>query len=414
MKKNKSLPLLLFLFAPLALPLFSHDAEINIGGENRYKSVRLIPQIYNAAHRNLSDLLIKNGDENVPYFISSSTGKTNETRETYLMRQINSYIKDDYFFFDYKLAVTRDSDIIATSIEFFTRNAGFAKSVELFGSYDNIHWEFVQSDMLYVVDSKSKLEINHPQKYTHYRLRLANNLEQISFYNVELVYSLQISEETFFIESFRPEFTLETKDRTTKILIEGVKNLRLCDLQIETDSMFIRNVSALGGNGKELYNLSVNGTTYTDTVLPLNRKVSETEIFTVIINDGDDKPINIEGIVARYYADDLVFQGNEFQGNVFQRNLGDVYKLEFGVDLSRSAPVYDIERYKTEILKGPIDRLELGEIVYVQAEPESEPVSYRIIFNIVIVVVGIMLGLLIILKLRKGSQGSGPTPDSSA
>jgi hypothetical protein len=381
---------------PLVVPLFSHDAEIKIEGENRYKSIRLIPRIYNEAHRNLSDLLIKNGDENIPYFINSSTGKTNEIRETYLLRQINSYIKEDNFYFDFELAFARDSDIIATSMEFSTSNSGFAKPVDVFGSYDNIHWEFVQSDMLYAVDSKSKLEINfiRPQKYTHYRLRLANNLEQISFYNVELVYSLRISEETFFIESFRPEFTVETKDKTTKILIEGLKNLRLCDLQIETDSMFIRNVRAPGENDKELYNLSVNGTTYTDTVLPLNRKIPENGIFTVIIIDGDDKPINITGIIARYYADDLVFQGN-----AFQRNEGDVYRLEFGVDLSRAAPVYDIERYKTEILKGSIDGLELGEIVYAQVEPEREPVSYRIIFNIVIIIIGILLAALIIIRL---------------
>jgi hypothetical protein len=392
-KKTNILLLLLFIFAPLAPPLFSHEAEIKIEGESNYKSIRLIPGIYNEAHRNLSDLLIKNGDENIPYFINSSTGKTNETRETYLMRQINSYIKDDNFYFDFELAFARDSDIIATSMEFSTRNSGFAKPVDVLGSYDNIHWEFVQSDMLYVVDNKWKLEINfnRPQKYTHYRLRLANNLEQISFNKVELVYSLRISEKTFFIESFRPEFTVETKDKTTTILIEGLKNLRLSDLQIETDSMFIRNVRAQGEKDKELYNLSVNGTTYTDTVLPLNRKVSESDIFTVIINDGDDKPINITGITARYYADDLVFQGNT----------GDVYRLEFGVDLSRAAPVYDIERYKNEILKGPIDRLELGEINYVQVEPKREPVSYRIIFNIVIIVIGILLGVLIILKLKK-------------
>jgi hypothetical protein len=392
-KKTKILLFLLFFFAPLAPPIFSHDADIEIEGENRYKSVRLIPHVYNAAHRSLSDLLIKNGDENIPYFINSSTGKTNETRETYLMRQINSYIKDDNFFFDFELAFARDSDIIATSIEFFTVNSGFAKPVDIFGGYDNIHWEFVQSDMLYAVESKSKLEINFnpPQKYTHYRLKLANNLEQISFYNVELVYSLRISEETFFIESFRPQFNVETKDKKTKILNEGLKNLRLCDLQIETDSMFIRNVMAPGEKEKELYNLSVNGTTYTDTILPLNRKVSESGIFTVVINDGDDKPINITGIAARYYADDIVFQGN----------LGDVYRLEFGVDLSRPAPVYDIGRYKNEILKGPIDRLSLGGIVYVKAEQPLEKIPYRVIFNIVIIAIGFLLGALIILKLKK-------------
>jgi hypothetical protein len=170
-KRNKSLLILLFLFAPLAPSLFSHDADIKIEGENHYKSVRLIPQIYNAAHSNLSDLLIKNGDENIPYFINSSIGKINETRETYLLRLINAYKEDDNFFFDYKLASEPNSDIIATSMEFSTNNAGFAKSVDVFGSYDNIHWEFVQSDMLYAVESKSKLGINfnRPQKYTHYR-----------------------------------------------------------------------------------------------------------------------------------------------------------------------------------------------------------------------------------------------------
>jgi hypothetical protein len=397
-KRNKRFFVVLFLFATLAPPLFSHDADIKIEGENRYKSVRLSPQIYNAANRGLSDLLIKNGDENIPYFINSSEGKTNETRETYLMRLINSYIKDDNFFFDYKLAFTNDSDVIATSIEFSTSNTGFAKSTDVYGSYDNKHWEYVQSDMLYVVDSKSKLTINfyRPQKYTHYRLKFANNLEQISFYAVNLVYSLQISEETFFIESFMPKFSVETKDKTTKVLIEGVKNLRLCDLQIETDAMFIRKVKVNSGNEKELYNLSVNGTTYTDTVLPLNRYVSNDDIFTVFISDGDDKPVDIKSVTVRYYADDLVFQGESFH-----RNEGYVYKLEFGADFTRAAPVYDIQRYKNEILKGPIDKLVLSDIVYVKVEPEREPVSYRIIFNIVVSAIGLLLAVLIILKLKK-------------
>jgi len=392
-KKNKYLFVFLLLLATLAQPLFSHDADIKIEGGNPYKSVRLTPQIYNAANRGLSDLLIKNKDENIPFFINSSEGKTNETRETYLMRLINSYIKDDNFFFDYKLAFTSDSDVIATSMEFATSSTGFAKSTDVYGSYDNKHWEFVQSDMLYVVDSKSKLTINfhRPQKYTHYRLKFNNNLEQISFYAVNLVYSLQISEETFFIESFTPKFSVETKDKITKVLIEDVKNLRLCDLQIETDAMFIRKVKVNSGNEKELYNLSVNGTTYTDTVLPLNRYVSNDEIFTVFISDGDDKPIDIKSVTVRYYADDLVFQGEA----------GDVYKLEFGADFTRAAPVYDIQRYKNEILKGPIDKLALGDVVYVKVEPVREPVSHKIIFNIVVSAIGLLLAVLIILKLKK-------------
>jgi len=390
-KKSKLLFLVLF-FSVAAL--FPHDAEIDIEGGNTYKAVRLTPPVYNDAHSKLSDLLIKNeNDENVPYFINSSLQKIDTIKETYPMMLINSYTKDDNFFFDYRLAFPRDSDIISTSLEFSTRNAGFAKQVEVFGSYDNINWEFVQSDLLYVVDDKSKLAIffNRPQKYTHYRLRLANNLEMISFTQAELVFNQEIGEETYFIESFTPQFTVENEDRRTIIKIDGLKNLRLCDISIETDSMFIRNVSALIGNSKELYNLSVNGTSYTDTALPFNRLISPYEQFTLYINNGDDRPIDIRGITVRYFADELVFQGGT----------GRVYTLEFGVDLTRAAPIYDIERYKTEILKGPIDSLLLGEITYVQPAPPRDELPLRIIFNILTVLIALVLGVLVVLKLAK-------------
>jgi hypothetical protein len=389
-KKSKFLLFFIYFFA---LPLFSHDAAIEIEGGNIYKVVRLTPQVYNAAHRNLSDLLIKDTNgENVPYFINSSLQKTDSTRETYPMMLINSYIKDEDFFFDYRLAFPRDSDIIATSLEFSTHNNGFAKRMEIFGSYDNINWEFVQSDMLYVVDSKSKLAVNFnlPRKYTHYRLKLANNMERISFTQAALVFNQEKNEETYFIESFIPWFTVENEDRRTKIIIEGLKNMRLCDLVIETDSMFIRTAVAPWGIKKELYNLSVNGTSYTDTALPLNRQVSQDETFVVIINNGDDRPIDISGITARYFADELVFQGS-----------AGVYTLEFGVDLSRAAPVYDIQRYKTEILKGPIDRLALGEITFAQPLPERKEFPLKLAFNIVVALIALALGVLIVLKLKK-------------
>jgi len=390
-KKSK---FLLFLMCLFVMPLFSHDAVIKIEGENVYKAVRLTPVVYNSANSMLSDLLIKDENgENVPYFINSSLQKTNSNRETYPMALINSYTKDDFFYFDYKMAFPRVSDTISTSLEFSTRNTGFAKQIEVFGSYDNINWEFIQSDMLYVVDSKSKLGVffYRPQKYTHYRLRLANNLERISFVQAELVFNEEISEETYFIESFVPKFEIENEERRTKIIIEGLKNLRLCDIAIETDSMFIRTVSVYGGIKKELYNLSVNGTSYTDTALPLNRLVSQDEEFVVFISNGDDKPINITGITVRYFADELVFQGGT----------GDVYKLEFGVDLSRTAPIYDIERYKTEILKGPIDTLPLGAIVLAKPVPERSELPLKIIFNVLVTLIALVLGVLIVLKLKE-------------
>jgi hypothetical protein len=392
MKRNKFGPLIVFTL--IVLPLFAHDADIEITGENRYKSLRLTVPVYNASHSRLIDLLIKDSSgEAVPYFINSSLQETNTSRETYPLILTDSYIKDDYFFFDYKLAEERNSDTIATSIEFTTRNNGFAKPVDVYGSHDGINWAFVQNDTLYSVEGKSKLAVNfyRSQKFTHYRFRLANNLERIFFETVNLVYSVKLSEEIWFIENFIPAFTIETKDKTTKIIVEGLKNLRLCDLTIETDSMFIRNVSAPSGIRKELYYLTINDTVYNDTTLPLNRHISRDETFTVTIDDGDDRPVNIKSITIRYYADDLIFEGRA----------GETYTLEFGINSVKTAPVYDISRYKNEILKGSIDILSLGEIRYSEPEPERKTFPLKIIFNIVIILVALLLGTLIVLRLKK-------------
>jgi hypothetical protein len=389
---NKFTMLLILNF--LVLPLYAHDADIEIQGENRYKSLRLSPQIYNASHSRLADLLIKDTNgEPVPYFINSSIQDTKSGRETWLLVLIDSYIKDNYFFFDYKLAVDRDSDTIATSLEFSTRNSGFAKSVDVYGSHDGINWDFVQSDTLYVVEEKSKLTINfrQPQKFTHYRFRLANNLEQIFFGMVNLVYSTIVSEETWFIESLAPSFTVESKDKMTIIFIEGLKNLRLCDFTIDTDSMFIRIVRAPEGIKKELYHLSINDSEYNDTTLPLGRYIEKGTIFTVVVEDADDRPINIKGITVRYYADDLVFEGRA----------GEIYTLEFGDDSIKTAPVYDIGRYKNEILKGPIDQVSLGQIRYTEAVPEQKIVFNQMVFNVVVILITLLLGVLIIFRLKK-------------
>jgi hypothetical protein len=374
--------------------------------------------VYNASNNRLIDLLIKDSNgETVPYFINSNQQETNTSRETLSLAQVDSYVKDDYFFFDYKLATERSGDTnsnlrresgdvdrmspqsgdtIATSMEFTTGNSDFAKSVDVYGSHDGMNWDYVQNDTLYAVEGKSKLAINftRPQKFTHYRLRLNNNLERIFFRSVNLVYSVELSEKSWFIEKLIPPYTVESEDKKTKIIIEGLKSLRLCDMTIETDSMFSRNVRASGGITKELYYMVINDTVYADTTLPLNGHIVRDDTYVLTINDADDKPINIKSITVRYYADDLVFEGRA----------GETYTLEFGFDSIKNAPLYDIGRYRNEILKGPIDRLSMGAIRYTEAPPEPKMVINKIVFNVVVVLVTLLLGVLIVLRLRKRQE----------
>jgi len=291
----------LFLFLFLSTTAFAHTATIENSGENKYKAIRITPEIYNNANHDLSDLRIKdNSGEDIPFFINSGGGtKTDTSVQRYTMAM--------------------------STYNFFTQ------------------------------------------------------------------------EKTYFVESITPRFSTKEKDKNTYINIEGLKNLRLGEITISTESMFKRTVSSPFGISKELYNLTFSNTSYTDTSMSFDWQTSNDDVFVLSINNGDDKPISINKITVKYYADELVFEGSK----------SEKYTIYFGAGDTKAAPVYDIERYKNEILADNIDRLSIKEVVLDKSkeEPEpkteAEPYDYRMIFNIAVIAAAVVLGVLILLKLRK-------------
>ncbi len=373
--------------------VFCHTGIIDNSGANKYKAIRLSPEIYNYANKDLSDILIKDDNgENVSYFINTSYQKIYKDDYLFKMSQIDYYVKNEAFYFDYKIEDTSDKDIFATSMEIVTKNENFAKNIELFGSYDSINWQKVQDDIIYSVEQFAKFEIKfeQPRKFTHYRFKLDNNLEKITFDSVYLKHSVKTIEENYFIESLKPKFRVEEKDKNTYIFIEGLKNLRLNQFSIESDSFFIRNISLLGKT-KDIYNYSINGKTCTDLSVPLDMSIASGDELIAIINNNDDKPINIKGVYVEYYADELVFDGSNARS----------FSLSFGEDKYAKAPVYDIALLKDEILKGDIDKLIIKDITIEKPITIEEPYDFSIIFNVAIVAVAIILGIVILLKLKK-------------
>jgi hypothetical protein len=308
---------------------------------------------------------------------------------------LDSYLKYEDFYFDFKLREEHTADTVATSISFATNSRNFAKAVEVYGSHDNLNWEFVQSDRLYSIDGTVKLQINfrEPQKFTHYRLKLANNLEQISFNDICLVYAAETVSDSYFTAEYAPSYSVTSENRQTRIEINGVKNMRLIDVSLTTDSMFRRFVSSDGGARKELYNLSFDDASWSDTVLPLYGYQPVDEPFVLTIDDGDDRPVEINAVLVRYYADELVFEGTP----------GETYTLEFGANAEARAPVYDIARYQNEIIaSGDITKAALGEIHYAApVQDEAEEIDYSVIFNIVVISVAVLLGVVLVVLLRR-------------
>ncbi|WP_312649340.1 hypothetical protein [Aminipila sp.] len=366
-------------------------ATIENKGEHSYKSVRLLPTIYHSANTDLSDLRIKNDKgEEVPYFINTGYQKEQSESHQYDMELINSFLKNKEFYFDYKLKTALDSDVIATSIVAESNNINFAKSVEIYGSYDNKNWQKIKDDTLYCVDNHIKTTISfaEPQKYTYYRFKLSNNVEQISFGRVYLEYNETQTKTDYFLKEINPDYRVHEQGSNTEITVKGLKNLKLAEIIIISDSMFKRMlVTPLGS--KEIYHLTFGSETYQDTTIPMDWQISTEENFVVMIQNNDDAPIKIDDIIVRYYADELIFDGSN----------SDSFTLEYGASKDKTAPEYDIANYKDLALKQDMDALAFTTIA--TDEKAEKAIDYKWIFNVVIVVIGVLLGAIILSNVKK-------------
>lgn len=375
---------------------FAYSARIENIGSKKYKAVRIAPEIYNNISANLADLaLYDENNEPVPYFINSFTESEVETKKNFPMKLVDSFAKDDYHYYDYTLENLPDGDVIGTSLEMKTDIDGFAKKVEILGSYDNINWEKAQDDILYSVDGIRKLEINFDsvKKYTHYRFKIPNNLEKLSFSSVELKYNFIFQRKEYFTETIIPEYTVIEHENTTIIRIKNLKNLKLGSITLKTDSTFKRQVTFDGRTSKTLYNLNFEDMQYRDLTLPIEPYRVASDTADIVINNKDDKPINIQGIEAKYLFDELVFEGLATDG----------YTLKFSSSEISTPKSYDISSYSEYILDEGYDVLSIEEIKgEPQKAPDSQPeYDYTLIFNIAISAVAVVMAVIIFLKVKK-------------
>jgi len=109
---------------------YSYNTSIDNKGSYKYKAVRLTPEIYNKIREDMADLVLYDKDnEPIPYFINSFVESGSESKNTYDMKLVNSYLKDEYLYYDYALKNHQDGDVTATSMEVQTDEEGFAKKV---------------------------------------------------------------------------------------------------------------------------------------------------------------------------------------------------------------------------------------------------------------------------------------------
>jgi len=135
---NKSM-LSKVIFLVVALTVFSaaaamaDTAAIIMSGEQEYKAVRLTPEIYNRANRDLSDILVLDGEGTpVPYFMNSyEMAWDTRTGSPYHLVSMDSFVKDGDTYYDFSAETIPWMDIQATSIHIGVNSNMFAKDVEM-------------------------------------------------------------------------------------------------------------------------------------------------------------------------------------------------------------------------------------------------------------------------------------------
>lgn len=374
----------------------AHRATIADGGGSQYKSVRLTPEIYANASPGLGDLRLEDGAGNqVPYFILSGSEMVDSQETAMALRQVDSFEKDGWSYFDFALAQqTPFTDSVATSLVLETNDQPFAKVAQLLGSYDGLVWEPICQDTIFQVEGLAQLEIVFPipQKFTHYRVGLSNNQEQITWLGAGLRHSAQTQVYREFCQTMAVPFATEQKGRQTLITLSGLKHLRVTEITLEVEGMFSRRVEAPGAS-KLLYQLSFDTVAYRDTTLPLAGDPLQQDTLTLTVENGDDKPLKLQGVQVTYAVDELVFAGT--QGP---------YTLTFGAGLT--PPQYDIAQYRQQVLAQPRDALALGQVALENpAPPPAESkVNWQLIFNGVVLAVAALLGFILLLRMKKAPR----------
>jgi hypothetical protein len=392
----------LFLLLPAPRPLaaaaagdiaagFGYAAPVTAEKGQEYTSVRLTPEILSKSQSSLADLLLVSEGQPVPYFINSYTVAKSLSVTVYEMALANSYLKDSFQYLDYKLAAVPGDDIAATSVN-LASSGQFVKDVALYGSYDGSHWDFLAGDRLFQVEDSRKLSVSlYPEKkYTWYRFRLSGNQEPAAFDRVWLEHSADIVSQNFFVETLTPAMTFRQEGKSTVIALEGLKNLALSEVKLDTESIFKREVS-VNGSYHLLYNLAFGQERYRQLTIPLQGYQHLSDRLELQIHNGDDAPIQVDSVRVSYLACELVFQNREAPVTLY-----------FGSEAVTAPPQYDIASYKEHILAAGYGKAAAGEITQLPGQDDAgASPDYTGLFNITIIAAAVLLVLLLVIRLKK-------------
>jgi len=393
--------ILCFPAAALAADMlgWSHFEPLETQGGSKYKAVFLTDEVYAHALPNLFDLrIVDKAGKQVPYYIQAGNVSREQNETLIATRAIGSYKKDEDGYFDYAVVVQPGVDPTANKIVFGALPAGnFVRQIEMYGSYDNVKWQYVVKGQIYRVDGRirNELPLEGIRKFAYYRVKVLDNIGDLAPGEMKLVFAENRAEWSRYERSFVPAFETKDEQRETVITLHNPNKLRIKRIVFDiadnfqrTYNLFEQGKTASFLQSGEIYNLKFSGVDISSKGITLKKQLLD-DTIVVKINNRDDRPLQIKGVSAEYYVDKLVFQ-----------DLGEgPYRLYFG-NAKAEKMAYELALQQNYIEK------EAQDICVLQAGQENKgttsfwpAIQESYLLNGAVAIVSLVLIYILISKL---------------
>lgn len=385
-----------------------YSKEIEMQGEGPYQALFLDEEVYAGADDDLCDLRIVNHKgQYVPYYIDSGYGEAKEKTITYSSSLIHTAMKDGNSILDYKITPKAENvDIQGNILTLELPKVDFLKQIDVYGSYDGVQWGLVENTgrEIYRTDQlvKDSIPLGTAYKYEYYRLIVRNNVENLTFPELQLVHNMKDFKWKDYKKVGDASFELKQEDGFTQIVVNNSGRLRINETLLRVDnSNFTRSYKLYDDQGmrvdtvgeQNIYNMEFKDWWIRNYTIATASPIRNPH-YTIQINNLDDTPLNITGVVIEYILDKVVFE-DKGEGP---------YTLLYG-NASASEPQYDIVNFKSHIEQEGIAVGKLSEQVVAPGTTtaDKDPAWWqqqKLWFNTIIAVVALLLIVLLVKKMK--------------
>jgi len=395
--------------------IWNYAKEITIDAEYEFNSFKLDKDVYKNAQFNLSDIrIVDESDCYIPFYISKDKTEERSYEESIQFDRIGKYRYKKHMFYEFgnHKELLKDSAMADELILGVNSSRDYFQYINVYGSLDSEHWQFIQTDSIYRIDDSEDLKISFDQtkKYAYYRLVVLEQQSDIDITNIEGVVLGKKSVTRNYEEKMDIDvFSQKEKDNITELRIEAVSNMPIRKLELEIDGMYKRTVEVWLEKADETQLHLLNTYIYQSLINEknVNREIElhpngSYEAIIIKIHNGSDSPLNVKKIEAVIHNDYLVMETEPQKS----------YRLIYG-NKNTIKPNYDIESFRAEIeseAKGSGVLGEQKEVVFddnkrkcndTNGEAEKESFfSQKMLFDGLVILISVVLVFVLIKSMN--------------